>query len=141
MKTIILLFIPFLSFAQPNNTSTILVKDISFDQVASTLLDVGFSPAIVQKDLGYITTDWKPFCSDCAPEFMLTIRIKDSIAYIKGQWRTNAGISLHGPHTALNSATAYIYPISNAGPKLAKIAFNLMNIFAYSLKGELFYDK
>ena len=139
MKTLIILLIPIFSFAQaPKGANTVIVPT-KFDSAIFSLLNQGVQFDKLDKDFQYAHTDWMPFCQDCAPEYRLSVYVKKDTAYITGEWRTNSGISLKGPRTSLNSARAYSYTISNEGPKIARMAFELMEKYALSLNSKINY--
>jgi hypothetical protein len=73
----------------PKHANTIIVKGVSFDKVVRSLIDSGYIPDKMDKDLQYIKTEYKKICVKCVPEMLLTIKVKDSVATITGIWRSS----------------------------------------------------
>lgn len=140
MKHLLFFLLPLFATAQeaPKHATTVIIRSTSVLEIGTALIAAGYD---IQADDRFqtIKTDWVAICPDCAPEIMLKISIKDSCATITGQWRTNAGLSLHGPRTGLNSERAYIYPLKNDGPKVARECFAKMTEFAAQLNHEIIF--
>ena len=122
---IFLVFAPLFSSAQ----TVFKIEHTSYDQIGHKLIDAGFTIERSDKDFGTLKTEWKPFCPECTPELSLDIRIKDSTAYISGNWRTNGGLRMKGPRTSINSQYAYTYPINESHNKIASAAFEIVQNF------------
>lgn len=135
MKTILtILFIGFLNTqAQPKNTNTIIVKDVTFDQIAQTLTDQNI--AIKNKDAqtGTITTDAIKYRKGSGT-MALFIRVKDSTAYISGTF---------DPQVTIFNQHSSIYQIEYRGWKGSDLllAFQRMQAIAEGLRAEIYYAK
>lgn len=76
-----LVFMPAIVFAQPKDAKTIIVKNVTFTEVCSQLLDKGY--AIEKKDdqLQTVRTEPKKYTTWNAA-YVINIRVKDSTAFI-----------------------------------------------------------
>lgn len=143
MKTILLIlsffFVTFCK-SQSKGDNTILVKGVTFDQVVNALLDSGYRIDKIQKDFKTVKTEYRDICSNCVPQMIFDIRVKDSIATIKGTWRSDGGIL--GQALTGNKKNDYIYfDIQNIKGKIDKYIFNKMDSFARSFSGIISYAK
>lgn len=104
------------------NANTIVVNNISFDTVVSTLLDKGFYIEKKDKDDRTIKTEPKPIKQNSPILVSMYIRVKDSRAYISGTF-TIDGMKDFG-----------ISPIQNKGMNGSPLrnSFNYLNQFALS---------
>jgi len=118
----------------PKGCQEIMVKGVTFKEAADMLLDSHF--LIDKKDeiLGTIKTERRDinYEKQKGGFIILTIRIKDSSAYING----NCGIDMTSFRQGILE-----YRIENRGMKgsVIKDAFNLMNEFALSFKRPVEY--
>lgn len=84
MKYVFLL-IPFFAQAQPKGANVIQVSGITFRQVATSLLDFEYSFEKIDSNFQTIRTEFKEM-KDYVMKIQLDIRVKDSVAIIKGSW-------------------------------------------------------
>jgi hypothetical protein len=125
---LIFILLPFISTAQQKNANAMQVRGVTYSQVMTLLLDNNYTVEKSDKEFGTIKTDWKKMCENCAPELQFNIRIKDSTAIIKGQWRTKD----------VFSGDILLFDIKNERSKVPQMAFSLMNNIATAL-GEVVY--
>jgi hypothetical protein len=118
------LLLPTLCFAQNKGDNTIFVKGITFEKVVNTLLDSGFTVDKIDKDFKTVKTQFKEH-EKYTFTYYFDIRVKDSIAIIKGKW--NSG--------------GYVFDIQNIKGKSDQVIFSKMETYAKSLKGEISYSK
>lgn len=140
MLIIVSLLLPVLSFSQdiPKNANTITVKGVGFDNAVNILLDSGYKIDKIDKEYYTIQTEYKKLCTDCLPEMLISLRIKDSTATITGKWRSTGNFLFP---LSTNKDTQYIFEIKNEKPKVPRLCFQKMNNFALSLHGEIAYTK
>lgn len=138
-----LLFTPIFSFSQdiPKLANTIIVKGVSFDKVVNTLLDSGYKADKIDKDFQTVKTEWRALCPTCAPEICINVRVKDSMATVTGQWRSSAGILLFAKRSQSQNEHALVFPVQNEKSKVPRKAFEVMDIYAKALNGEITYLK
>jgi hypothetical protein len=135
---LLLLFIPLISFSQNKNDNVIIAQKVFLKQVVDTLLDHGYLIDRIDSNYNTLKTDYKKLCSDCVPEIMFNVRIKDSTAYISGKWRSNGG--LFG--NVLSGNNDYIYfDIMNEKSKVPKHCFLEMDKIAKLLSSNVTYSK
>lgn len=87
MKHLLLIFlvIPALAFAQiPKHAKIILVKDVSFLEVCSALLDNGYTIQTKDNDLQTARTEEKQYPKYWNARYTINVRVKDSVAYFSG---------------------------------------------------------
>lgn len=135
MKLLLLLFLPVFTFAQklPKKTNTITVKNISFQEAATALLDAGYTIKQSDKELQIITTDEKKMCKNCVKYTQINVRIKDSVAVINGYW-----ISTIFAKNGLTDADRY--PIEAGTIGVVKETWKLMNDYALSFNKNVEYS-
>lgn len=138
MKKVFLLifFFPFLAFSQEpqKNNNTIIVKGVSFNKVKETLLDAGIFIDQQNADDGTIITKRKGYCECPNKEFfqlIYYIRIKDSIASIKGRFNI---IVTQSDNDENNFIEVKYWKAKNTG---MHYVFGIMDKFAKSLNGTM----
>lgn len=137
----ILLLSPALVFSQTEKANTIIIKNISFEEVANAVLDAGYR--FDKKDDKYGTIKTEPLSFDGSWSLYLDIRVKDSICYLTGYgYMIDPGVAAHSSNIFIN---AWVNPsrIENRGMKKSfdRKGFNKMNEFALSVKKEVAYVK
>lgn len=149
MKAAILFFalFPVIATAQiPRNAKTIVVKNVSFEQVCNQLLDKGY--AIEKKDdqLQTVRTEYKKYPKLWNAGYRIDIRIKDSTAYISGAFTApyeNPLTRASAKQEPLWNNEPILYLTNNKGKPHAKslsgYAFGLLNEFAVSFGKEVEY--
>lgn len=142
VTTAVIIFIAFINFAYsqdiiPKKANTIIVKDVSFNEIVNRLLDSGFIINLMDKEYQFVKTEYKKVCLDCVPSVMYNIRIKDSAAIIKGTWQSSGNFLQIGMGS--NNETLYVFPIQNEKLKVPKTCFSMMNNFALSFNKPVQY--
>lgn len=141
MKLILFfLLIPLSSICQepPKGSNTIVVKGITFAQVISSLLDSGYS--IQAKDTldKTVITEFKGE-RKTGMNYRIRIRVKDSVAYITGQYKLGLSIRAGLIATDPNELTECEYRGWRTGAY--RIIFAKLDQFARSLTGSITYAK
>jgi hypothetical protein len=115
----------------PKDANTIIVKGVTFKEAVNRLLEIGFN--IAQTDSIYQTIKTEPTATKVNGEVLLTLytRIKDSNAYIKGDF------------TIALTKDFGVMQVRNAGTNISplKHAFNSMNNAAISFNKPVEYIK
>jgi hypothetical protein len=126
-------------FGQAKGDNVIYAKNVSFTQVVNALLDSGYVIDKIDKDFFTVTTKYKSFppvfktkkslLGQAFYDIALDIRVKDSVAIIKGR--------------ALVSSDSYSnIEYNNKGyynAKLMGISWNQMDSFVRSLSSSVTY--
>jgi hypothetical protein len=119
------------------DANTIIVKGVSFTQVCNALLDSGWAIEKKDNELQTVKTEFKPYPRLWNGVFCITVRVKDSIAYIGGLF-TIAGGQLFKNEKAFNQT-------NRKGETHKKSAsaypFLLINQWARVFNKELTYQK
>src|SRR5665647_306091 len=123
-KILILLLLPCFAIAQNKNDNTIIAKGVTFKQVVNTLLDADYRIDKIDSNYYTIKTEYKKLCTECLPEIMFDIRVKDSAATIRGKWRSSGGIIAIG---LTREDKFFYFNIMNEKGKVPKICFNEMD--------------
>lgn len=150
ISLLILSFIPFnfLIIGQeiPKNTNLITVRGITFMKALNTLLDLEYE--IDKKDIELQTASTKMILYHLDHGFRLTIRVVDSVVYIKGfsTWPyKNLIPGLRNDHSTLYEDKRVYYETNRKGKFKAKSSigyvFKQMQILALKLGGETAYIK
>lgn len=143
MKFLLLLLLPVISTAQvPRNAKTIIVKNVSFAEVCSQLLDKGY--IIEKKDdhLQTVRTEQRRYTIGWNAAYKMDIRVKDSVAYITGTFssphdRSNNENPLYNNDPIYNHTSKSGKPHSKSLPGYA---FAMMNEFALSFHKPIEYS-
>jgi hypothetical protein len=125
---VILILISATSFCQGiiKGANEIRVANVSFDTVMNRLLDLGYTIDQSDRQFFNVKTDGKSPCKDCNGEMLLAVRIKDSVAYIRGKF---------------SSGVIQDHDIENQKWGMYKATFAAMNDFALSLNRPVQYFK
>lgn len=120
------------------NANTIIIKGVTFKQVCMSLLDSGF--VIDKKDSDFETVSTKPkeFPKLWNAEYLINVRVKDSVAYISGLFSAPPGGGL------FYNSPVYNHCKKNGQPhpkSLARYPFMLINSFAKCFGKPLEYMK
>ena len=133
----LIIFMPMLCSGQsaPKWTNQIIVKGTDFNMLAQALISKGFMLDKTDKDLQLITTTAPRTFKGLASSVKLQIYLKDSSAYITGQFKLEVKL--------FKNSEESFESIVNRGMKGSeyKDTFDFMDEFAKSLKGELTYSK
>lgn len=86
LKILFILMFPFSLKAQtvPNGANLIKVKSVAFIQICNFLLDSGYTIEKKDDELQTIKTEMKEYEKSFNGAFYIQIRIKDSVAFIRG---------------------------------------------------------
>ncbi len=134
----LILFLPLLCISQNRNDNLIVSKGIGFNQIVEILLDNGYNIDKIDSNYKTLKTEYKKLCSDCIPEIMLEVRVKDSIAFMKGKWRSNGGLI----GNVLSGNNDYMYfDIMNEKQKVPKQCFSEMDKIAKLFSNDITYSK
>lgn len=124
----------------PKNANRIVVKGVSFDEVVAGLLDAGYSLDKVNKDYQTVKTEYRNMCEKCVPQMYYEVRVKDSIAIIRGKWRSNGDI-LFGIKSKKDEDNAYQFDIKyNLNAAVPKETWRRMNNFAHRFNKPVSYE-
>lgn len=146
---IIIFFLPFAAAGQVlPNANTIIVKGVGFGQVCNALLDSGYVIDKKDNDLQTVRTESKEYPKMYNAAYKISVRVKDSVAYITGtfiapydQFLTPAA----GKSDPLFNNDPVYYHCNKKGkpyPKsLAGYPFLLINNWAKCFGKELEYQK
>lgn len=122
------------------NNNTIIVKGTSYSKVKETLLDAGFFIDQQNADDGTLITRRKGFCECPNKEFyqlVYYIRVKDSVANIKGKFSQAVQIKLVETHRNTDGKDDFSEVIYWKSKSSAyNYLFGIMIGFAKSLHGE-----
>ncbi len=126
-------------FAQsiPPKTNTILAHTVTFTGVCNALLDSGYKISKKDNDLQTVETEERHYPNKWNATYHIEIRVKDSVAIIKGLFTVPPGGGLF-----LNE-TAFYRTKKNGEPQLESVqsvAFLLVNQFAMSLSRDITYE-
>jgi len=141
MKVVLslILFMPIICLSQiPKRANTIIIKGPTFKEVATALLDAGYTIEKSDSSLQTIKTEWKDGTGkDKLVRLRLYARIKDSSAIIRGEYYPPGpiGTKFLGQEQTIENST---YKIENTSG-LPKNSFNEMNDFALSFKKPVEY--
>lgn len=132
---ILIMFLPFATMAQNKNDNTITAIGVGFKQVVNALLDAGFQIQKLDTTYSTIRTEYKKLCSNCEPDYLLDIRVKDSAATITGKWKNTlmASVFLAGSDP--------VFDIKNERSAVPRKCFEAMNKFALTLSQNVTYTK
>jgi len=134
--TFVLVFFSLTAFSQNilKDANTIIVKGVNFKEVCNALLDSGYTIDKKDNDLQTASTEPKSYPKYWNLKYVISIRIKDSSAYISGKIYGSPLLN-NEPifnHCKKNGET---YPKSAYG-----YPFILLNNFALGFKKEIFYS-
>lgn len=118
----------YFSFGQVKGNNAIIVKSVGFIQVKETLLDAGIFIDEQNAEDGTIITKKKGYCECPNKDFyqlIYYIRIKDSVATIRGKWDLDAPLN--------NGFSEVVY--WKAKTSAMHYLFGIMIEFAKSLNG------
>lgn len=127
--------------AQIKKDNTITAHPVEFKQIVNTLLDAGYVIDKIDSNYYTIKTEYKKLCSNCLPKVSFDIRVKDSSAIIKGQWKSDGGIfaqALMGPGYDVEEM---VFDIMVEGSKVPKMAFKEMDRIAKLMSPDVTYSK
>lgn len=108
----------------PKGANVIKIKDASFKEIATALLDAGYSFYKIDSNYQTLRTELK-YIKDYLIQIRLEVRVKDSTAFLKGAWESPASSGL--------------LMIENQKWKSAQITFGEMNRFALSFNKPVEY--
>lgn len=115
--------------AQQKGDNTIQVKEVSFDVACDNLLNQGFLIDKKDMDLQTVKTEFKSGSGKNKwMKFLLTVRVKDSTAIIKGEWANSLD----------NERSVFSIQNTNGNPKAC---FNEMKEFALSFGKKVYYSR
>jgi hypothetical protein len=123
----------------PRKANVIKVSQVTFKQVAMSLLDAGYLFQKIDSNYNTITTEPKEYSRKVGGMIQLNIRVKDSTVIISGYCGLTEGDFNSRPSTALGGKSE----IANQGMKgsLMRESFDVMNKFARSLGTDIVYIK
>lgn len=147
--TLLVLLLPVIGFAQseqlpPKKANLVIVKGVSFQQVCQQLVDLGYNIEKKDNDLHTVRTEYKEYTKSFNAAYRLNIRVKDSTAYIAGQycapwWRPGTN---NNQDRLWQDSPAFNTPNRKGemNPKTMQgYAFGKMNDFAIALNGQIEY--
>ena len=141
MVKLLFLLLPLFGISQekiPKKTNTIEVSGVTFREVATALLDAGYTFNKVDSNFRTIQTDFKEGTGkNNWMRLRISTRMKDSTVYIRGDWYNSLfiGGKLLGVEQTIENST-YKVEYTSGNPKNC---FLEMNVFATSLKRPINY--
>jgi len=142
MKTLFYLLIIFLlsprSHAQAKGDNTIKVHGISFLEICNALLDAGYAIDKKDNELQTATSEVKDYDKYWNASYKVSLRVKDSIAYITGLFTApgrSGGVFKDEPMQYLVNRKGEVQKKA-----LATYPFLLLNVFALSLGKQVTYS-
>jgi hypothetical protein len=135
-KILLLLLIPSFAFCQQKGDNCIIVKGVSFKEALNTALDHGFSISMKDDSLQIFST--VPRTDKRNDTHVYYVRIKDSAAYITGEFDVNMNMDFGGVTSKFAS-----FRIENKGTKISSYQtnFRYMQNFARDFNKEISYTK
>lgn len=134
--------------SQQKGDNLILVKGVSFMQVCSALLDSGYSIEKKDDQLQTVKTEFKEYPTKFNGAYFIEVRVKDSVAYIKGKFSAPWSKSILAPNVYRRdpffNQEKVIYDCNKNGRpviNLTSYPFSFINSFAKSLNGDIVYKK
>lgn len=135
----------FLSYSQfsinaqsiPRDVNTILISDISFNEVCEALLDANYFIEKKDNELKTVRTEAKNYPKYWNAKYTINIRVKDSIAYISGTFTAAEG-QLYKDEPIFNMTNKKGETLEKS---LIGYPFLLLNEFALGLKKVISYSK
>lgn len=137
MKILVLLAFISLSYTGttqiPAKAKTIIVKNVSFTDACTMLLDKGYLIERRDNELQTATTTERPYPSGWNAEYIVSIRIKDSALYITGTFTSPAAVR----EPLFKNEPLYYRKAKNS---LIGHGFNLLNEFALAFNNDVEYS-
>jgi hypothetical protein len=131
--------LPVYCFSQniPKDANTIIVKGVGFLQVCNNLLDSGWVIEKKDSELQTVRTESRDYPKYWSAKYCITIRVKDSVAYIGGLFTLGSGEIYKGePVSNQTNKKGITYPKS-----AFSYPFLLINQWAKSFNKEITYQK
>lgn len=133
---------------QQKGDNLIIVKGVSFMQVCNALLDSGYSIEKKDDQLQTVKTEFKEYPSKFNGAYFMEVRVKDSVAYIKGKFSAPWSKSILAPNVDRRdpffNQEKVVYDCNKNGRpviNLMSYPFSFINSLAKSLNGEIAYKK
>jgi hypothetical protein len=145
MKTLFFLLLPVICTAQiPGNAKVIVVKNVTFPEACSQLLDKGYSIEKKDDQLQTVRTEAKVYPKYWNAAYKIDIRMKDSAAYITATYTSPYENTSDNDRRFWKNESVYYHTNKNGKPfpkSLPGYAFGLVNEFALSFGKSVEYSK
>lgn len=140
--SLLLILLPYILHGQapPKRCSLIRVKNVTFKEAVTSLLDAGYFIEKIDSNFLTIRTEPQDYSKTKGGMISIDIRIKDSTAFITGHCGLTRGdFDSKGGNLM---TVRYYYEIENRGMKgsIMKESFDKLNEFALSFKKEIVYE-